>query len=247
MTSLSKIYNDYFASTAVFSYREDERIFRTLFIRAWFVVLLILIATMLIGSLFGIGANEYHYFIMNLILINLIAALGLQLLVGFTGLLSLGHAAFMGVGAYTSALLITNWNCPFILSILFAGLAAAVIGLVVGVPSLRIKGFYLMVATLAFQFVTEYSIIHWDSVTRGIRCIELPVPHVLGISLGKNQSYFVLLFVLAAFLMWGAKNILRSKIGRAFVAIRDNDVSAEIIGIPIFPYKLLSLDRKSVV
>ena len=68
-------------------------------------------------SLFGIGANEYHYFIMNLILINLIAALGLQLLVGFTGLLSLGHAAFMGVGAYTSALLITNWNCPFILSI----------------------------------------------------------------------------------------------------------------------------------
>jgi branched-chain amino acid transport system permease protein len=238
--SLSKIYNDYFASTAVFSYREDERIFRTLFIRAWFVVLLILIATMLIGSLFGIGANEYHYFIMNLILINLIAALGLQLLVGFTGLLSLGHAAFMGVGAYTSALLITNWNCPFILSILLAGLSAAVLGLVVGIPSLRIKGFYLMVATLAFQFVTEYSIIHWDSVTRGIRGIELPVPHVFGMSLGKNQSYFVLLFVLAVFLMWGAKNILRSKIGRAFVAIRDNDVSAEIIGIPIFPYKLLS-------
>jgi len=208
--------------------------------RAWFVVFLILIATMLIGSSFGMGANEYHYFIMNLILINLISALGLQLLVGFTGLLSLGHAAFMGVGAYTSALLVANWNCPFILSILIAGLAAAVLGLVVGVPSLRIKGFYLMVATLAFQFVIEYTIIHWDSVTRGIRGIELPVPHVFGISLGKNQSYFMLLFVLTVFLMWGAKNIVRSKIGRAFVAIRDNDVSAQIIGIPIFPYKLLS-------
>jgi branched-chain amino acid transport system permease protein len=240
VSAFSKIYNDYFASSAVFSYREDERIFRTLFMQAWFVVFLILIAVMLIGSSFGVGANEYHYFIMNLILVNLIAALGLQLLVGFTGLLSLGHAAFMGVGAYTSALLVANWNCPFILSILAAGLVAAGLGIIVGIPSLRIKGFYLMVATLAFQFVIEYTIIHWDSVTRGIRGIELPVPHILGISLGKNQSYFTLLIIVTIFLMWGAKNIVRSKIGRAFVAIRDNDVSAEIIGIPIFPYKLLS-------
>lgn len=240
MRSLSEIYNDYFSSTAVVSYREDERIFRTRFMRAWFILFLFLGAMVFVGSMFGIGANEYHYFIGNLILINLISAIGLQLLVGFTGLLSLGHAAFMGVGAYTSALLVTKWGCPFILSILAAGLVAALLGLIVGIPSLRIKGFYLMVATLAFQFVIEYIIIHWDSVTRGIRGIELPTPHVLGISLEKNQAYFGLLFVLTIFLMWGAKNIIRSKIGRAFIAIRDNDVSAEIIGIPIFPYKLLS-------
>jgi branched-chain amino acid transport system permease protein len=177
---------------------------------------------------------------MNLILINLIAAIGLQLLVGFTGLLSLGHAAFMGVGAYTSALLVTNWGCPFILSILGAGLVAALLGVIVGFPSLRIKGFYLMVATLAFQFVIDYVIIHWEGVTRGIRGIELPAPQVFGISLENNQAFFILLYILAIFLMWGAKNITRSKIGRAFIAIRDNDVSAEIIGIPIFPYKLLS-------
>jgi len=127
VSSLSKIYNDHFSSTAVFSYREDERIFRTLFMRTWFGVFLVLIAIMLIGSSFGVGANEYHYFIMNLILINLIAALGLQILVGFTGLLSLGHAAFMGVGAYTSALLVANWSCPFIPSIFIAGLVAAVL------------------------------------------------------------------------------------------------------------------------
>ena len=114
MKALSEIYNDYFSSTAVFGYHEDERIFRTSFMRTWFVILLILVTLMLLGSMIGIGANEYHYFIMNLILINLIAAIGLQLLVGFTGLLSLGHAAFMGVGAYTSALLVTNWGCPFI-------------------------------------------------------------------------------------------------------------------------------------
>ena len=240
MRMLSQIYNDYFASTAVSGYREDERIFRTRFMRTWFVILLALMALMFLGSMIGIGANEYHYFIMNLILINLIAAIGLQLLIGFTGLLSLGHAAFMGVGAYTSALLVTDWGFPFIISILAAGLVAALLGIIVGFPSLRIKGFYLMVATLAFQFVIEYVIIHWDSVTRGIRGIELPTPHVFGISLQRNQSYFVLLIALTILLMWGAKNITRSKIGRAFIAIRDNDVSAEIIGIPIFPYKLLA-------
>ncbi|MCP4668793.1 MAG: branched-chain amino acid ABC transporter permease, partial [Deltaproteobacteria bacterium] len=240
MRSLSKLYNDYFSSTAVFGYREDERIFRTRFMRAWFVILLILAALVFLGSLFGIGANEYHYFIGNLILINLIAAIGLQILVGFTGLLSLGHAAFLGVGAYTSALLITEFGCPFFLSILIAGLVAALCGIIVGIPSLRIKGFYLMVATLAFQFIIDYIIIHWESVTRGIRGIELPTPHLFGISLGTHQAYFLFLFILAVIFMWGAKNITRSKIGRAFIAIRDNDVSAEIIGISIFRYKLLS-------
>jgi branched-chain amino acid transport system permease protein len=238
--SISQIYSDYFSSTAVYSYREDERIFRTRFKRMWFAILLILVGLSLLGSTFGIGPNEYHYFIGNLILVNLISAIGLNLLVGFTGLLSLGHAAFMGVGAYTSALLVTEFECPFILSLLIAGLMAALFGLIVGIPSLRIKGFYLMVATLAFQFVIEYMIIHWDSLTRGIRGIELPTPHFLGISLEKNQAYFLFLFVLTTILMWGAKNITRSKIGRAFIAIRDNDVSAEIIGISIFRYKLIS-------
>jgi branched-chain amino acid transport system permease protein len=206
----------------------------------WFVILLALVTFTFMGSFFGVGANEYHYFIMNLILVNLIAAIGLNILVGFTGLLSIGHAAFLGVGAYTSALFITELNCPFVLSILAAGLVAAVAGIVVGIPSLRIKGFYLMVATLAFQFVIQYIIIHWDGLTRGIRGIELPTPVILGISLQKNQYYFLFLFVLTTILMWGAKNLTRSKIGRAFVAIRDNDVSAEIIGISIFRYKLLS-------
>jgi len=238
--SLSEFYNSYFASTAVFSYREDERIFRTRFKRAWFTIFLVFIAVMFLGSGFGIGANEYHFFIMNWILINLIAASGLQLLVGFTGLLSLGHAAFLGVGAYTSALLMVTLGCPFILSVVLAGVVASVFGIVVGIPSLRIKGFYLMVATLAFQFVIEYAIIHWDSVTRGIRGFELPTPHIFGISLQEQRSYFVLLFVFVIILMWGAKNLTRSKIGRAFIAIRDNDVSAEIIGISIFRYKLLS-------
>jgi branched-chain amino acid transport system permease protein len=237
--SFSEIYSDYFSSTALFNYREDERIFRTRFKRAWFVIFLGIVGLTNLASLLDIGANEYHYFIMNLILINLIAAIGLQVLIGFTGLLSLGHSAFMGVGAYTSALLITEFGFPFLLSLILAGLVAAVFGVIVGIPSLRIKGFYLMVATLAFQFVIEYVIIHWDKVTRGIRGIELPTPGLFGVSLEKNQGYFLFLFAITVIVMWGAKNITRSKIGRAFIAIRDNDVSAEIIGISIFRYKLL--------
>jgi len=243
--SFSEWYSDVFSSTAVFSYRQDERIFRTRFKRVWFFIFLFLILLSFVLSSFGIGANEYHYFIGNLILVNLIAAMGLNLLVGFTGLLSLGHAAFMGVGAYTSALCITTFGCPFILSVLFAGLMAAFLGLIVGIPSLRIKGFYLMVATLAFQFVIEYLIIHWDNLTRGIRGIELPTPSFLGISLEENRVYFLFLFLMAALLTWGAKNIVRSKIGRAFIAVRDNDVSAEIVGIPIFRYKLISFALSS--
>lgn len=240
MRSLSEIYNSYFASTAVVNYKQDERIFRTKFKQVWFIILVLFVAVVWIGSKFGIGANEYYFYITNLILINLIAAIGLQLLTGFTGLLSLGHAAFMGVGAYTSALLITAFGMPFGLAILAAGLVASLFGIIVGFPSLRIKGFYLMVATLAFQFVIDYVIMHWDSVTRGARGIEMPKPFIFGISLETHTDFFAFLFSVAVIMMWGAKNITRSKIGRAFIAIRDNDVSAEIIGISIFRYKLLS-------
>ena len=234
MKSLSDLYNQYFSSTAIFSHREDERIFRTRFKRSFLVIFLVL------AAFSPVYLDEYNFYILNLVLVNLIGALGLNLLIGFTGLLSLGHAAFLGVGAYTSALLVTHWGVPLFLSIPCAGLVAAGFGLIVGIPSLRIKGFYLMVATLAFQFIIEYTIIHWEGLTRGIRGIELPAPHILGLSLGKHYAYFYFLFLLSAFFMWGLKNLNRSKIGRAFIAIRDNDVSSEIIGIPVFRYKLLA-------
>jgi len=238
--TLSEWYNSIFSSTAVFSHRDDERIFRSRYKRFWFAVFLGIVALMVVASAMGHGANEYHYFILNLILVNLVAVIGLNLLVGFTGLLSLGHAAFMGVGAYTSALLITGAGFPLVLSMICGGLVAAFAGLIVGIPSLRIKGFYLMVATLAFQMVIDYSVIHWESLTRGIRGIEIPTPDFFGIPLSDQKAYFVFLFIITVIMMWGAKNLTRSKIGRAFVAIRDNDISAEIIGIAIFRYKLLS-------
>ncbi len=234
MRPISELYNLYLSSNAVFNYPEDERIFRTRFKRLCFVLFLVLV------GISPLLFNEGHYFILNLVMVNLIGAIGLNLLIGLTGLLSLGHAAFLAVGAYSAALLVTKLGFPLILAILSAGLVAAIFGLLVGVPSLRIKGFYLMVATLAFQFIIDYAIIHWEGLTRGIRGIELPTPVILGLSLERHTAFFFFSFIVAAFLMWGAKNLTRSKIGRAFVAIRDNDVSAEIIGVPVFRYKLLS-------
>ena len=234
MRSFSELYNSYLASNAVFSYSQDERIFRTRFKRMCLAGFFALVA------LSPLVLNDGHYFIVNLVLAYLIAALGLNLLMGVTGLLSLGQAAFVGVGAYTSALLVTGLGLPLALAIPCAGLTAAAAGVIVGVPSLRIKGFYLMVATLAFQFVIDYLIVHWEGLTRGIRGIELPTPVILGIPLASQTRFFFFLFLVAALMIWGARNLLRSKIGRAFVAIRDNDVSAEIIGIPVFRYKLLS-------
>lgn len=234
MTTISRIYNRYLASNAVFSYRQDERILRTRFKR------ICLAAFFALAAVSPLVLNDGHYFILNLVLAHLIGALGLNLLMGITGLLSLGQAAFVGVGAYTSALLVAALGVPLALAIPCAGLTAAAAGVIVGIPSLRIKGFYLMVATLAFQFVIDYLIIHWDSVTRGIRGIELPTPRILGLPLASQTRFFFFVFLVAALMTWGARNLLRSKIGRAFIAIRDNDVSAEIIGIPVFRYKLLS-------
>ncbi len=234
MRSFADAYNALVASNAVFSYRQDERVFRTRFKR------MCLGAFFVLAALSPLVLNDGHYFIVNLVLTYVLAALGLNLLMGITGLLSLGHAAFVAVGAYTSALLVSKAGVPLVLAIPCAGVAAAVAGIVVGIPSLRIKGFYLMVATLAFQFVIDYVIVHWEGLTRGIRGIELPTPVILGVSLASQRRFFFFVFLVAAVMTWGARNLLRSNIGRAFIAIRDNDVSAEIIGIPVFRYKLLS-------
>ncbi|MBW1924805.1 MAG: branched-chain amino acid ABC transporter permease [Deltaproteobacteria bacterium] len=227
-------YNRYFASSSHSSYGEAEGIFPTRFQRFWFVVFAII--TLFIPFV----SNEYALYLLNLWIIEVIAAVGLNLLTGYTGLLSLGHAAFMGVGAYTMALLTTHFNLPILAVLPLCGVTASVFGGLIGVPSLRIKGFYLMVATVAFQFLMDYVLVHWESVTRGIRGIEIPTPVIFGFPLKSNFSFYFFSLAIAAFMVWGAKNLVRSRVGRAFMAVRDNDVSAQIVGIPVFRYKLLS-------
>jgi branched-chain amino acid transport system permease protein len=185
--------------------------------------------------------HEYYLSIFNLVFIAIVGALGLNILVGYTGQISVGHAAFMSVGAYTAANLAVKLDLPFWITLAAGGLMAALIGALVGIPSLRIKGLYLAIATLASQLIIEWVINHTPAISGGAQAsIEVPRPTVLGHHL-KTQGelyYFLLFFAVLAIV--ATLNLVRSRIGRAFVAIRDQDIAAEIIGINIFRYKLLA-------
>jgi branched-chain amino acid transport system permease protein len=185
--------------------------------------------------------HEYYVSILNLILVATVGALGLNILVGYTGQISIGHAAFMSVGAYTAANLATRLDLPFWVTLPAGGLMAAVIGAIVGIPSLRIKGLYLAIATLAGQLIIEWTINRVPWISGGVQAsIEVARPALFGMQLKtQGQLYWFLLFF-AVLAIVGTLNLVRSRIGRAFVAIRDQDIAAEIIGINIFRYKLLA-------
>ncbi len=185
--------------------------------------------------------DEYYLSICNLISVAIVGALGLNILVGYTGQVSIGHGAFMSVGAYTAANLAVRRGAPFWISLPLGGLMAALIGAIVGVPSLRIKGLYLAIATLAGQLIIEWTINHVTWISGGVQAsIEVPRPTVFGNSINTQREmyYFLLVFVVLA--IAGVMNLMRTRVGRAFIAIRDQDIAAEIIGINIFKYKLLA-------
>jgi branched-chain amino acid transport system permease protein len=185
--------------------------------------------------------SEYQLSILNLILIAVVGAVGLNILVGYTGQISIGHGALMSVGAYTAANLITRLHAPFWLALPAGGAMAAAVGAVIGIPSLRIKGLYLAIATLAGQLIIEWTINHVPWISGGVQAsIEVPRPTFLGTQLKTQGQLYLFLLFFAALAIVGAINLTRSRIGRAFVAIRDQDIAAEIIGIDIFRYKLLA-------
>ena len=185
--------------------------------------------------------GEYYLSILNLIFVAIVGALGLNILVGYTGQISIGHGAFMSVGAYTAANLAVNFGLPFWITLPAGGLMAALIGVVVGTPSLRIKGLYLAIATLAGQLIIEWTINHVPAISGGYQAsIQVPRPQLFGFAFdSQSRLYFFLLFF-AVIAIVATLNLVRSRIGRAFVAVRDQDIAAEIIGINIFRYKLLS-------
>jgi len=185
--------------------------------------------------------HEYFLSVANLVWIAVIGALGLNILVGYTGQVSIGHGAFMSVGAYTAANLANRLGSPWPVNLLAGGLMAALIGAIVGIPSLRIKGLYLAIATLAGQLIIEWTINHVTFISGGVQAsIEVARPRLGPMVLDTQRAmyYFLLVFVVLAIV--GTMNLMRSRIGRAFIAIRDQDIAAEIIGINIFRYKLLA-------
>jgi branched-chain amino acid transport system permease protein len=220
------------------SYESDSRIFETP-VGLWSCV-----AFLAIVLAWPLVATSYQLDLLSRIGIAVIGAVGLNILTGFAGQISIGHAAFIAVGAYTAANL-TALGWPVVATVPGAGLAAAAVGMVFGVPSLRLKGLYLAMATLAAHFIIEFVIIRWRSVTGGTDGIVLDTPGLFGFEFDSAARIFYLTYAVAIAAVLFARNLFRTRVGRAFVAIRDRDISAEVMGIPLFGYKLLAFGVSS--
>jgi branched-chain amino acid transport system permease protein len=181
--------------------------------------------------------NAYLVFMATLVAINVIATTGLNITVGYAGLLSIGHSAFIGVGAYVGALMSIHLGTPLIVNVAAGGAAAFLVGLVFAAPSLRIKGVYLAIATLAAQYTLYFVFQQWTAVTGGDRGLSVPRVDVFGF--GDTGFYYVVIG-LAALLCVAARNLFRTRVGRAFIALRERDYAAEVLGINVVRYKLLA-------
>ena len=183
--------------------------------------------------------DEYWLAQLTFVLIYSVVGLGLMLLAGFTGLFSIGHAAFLGVGAYTEAVLAAQ-GWPFALSLAMAAGLSAAVGAVVGLPALRVKGIYLGIATLAFGFIVEEGLARWESVTGGNAGKHVEAIQLLGWKADSEVGFYAVCLVVTVLCTLAVVNLLRAPTGRAFVAIRDSEISAQSMGIHLARYKTLS-------
>jgi branched-chain amino acid transport system permease protein len=210
------------------------QVFQTIWVKFWIAIFVVALLTL---PLWG---DPYLVYMTNISGIAIVAALGLNILTGLTGQISLGHAAFVALGAYTSAILATKAGLPFWVTIPSSGLVAALFGVFLGFPCLRLKGLYLAMATMSFGVVVEYMVTHMESVTMGVRGISVSPPSIFGYALSDPGKLFYLIVVVVGVLIIAAKNLARTRVGRAFVAIRDRDVAAEVIGVNLTKYKVMA-------
>jgi len=219
--------------TRNYSYAEDMAVVRTKTQWVLFIGFLIL----LFAAPLYLGNSWLNK--INLMGITLVAAIGLNILIGYCGQLSIGHAGFIAVGAYTSALLSGKLGLPFPVALISSGLMAGSIGIIFGMPSVRVKGFYLAITTIASQFIILYVLRHW-AYAGGSYGLTVPYPSIGGFVFNSQARQFYLIIGIAALCVFFAKNIARTRAGRAFIAVRDNDLAAEVMGVNLFYYKLLA-------
>jgi branched-chain amino acid transport system permease protein len=192
-----------------------------------------------LAALAPLGVGGYGVYVLTLTEIFAIVALGLNLLTGYAGQISLCHAAFFGVGAYATALLTQKAGVPFLLSLLAGGVFTAAIGALAAVPAMRLKSLYLAIATLGLGVVLQKIIFEWRSLTNGGGGLALPAPSIAGVQLGATGFYYVtLLFLLLG--LWGAWNVSRGRTGRALLMIKESEIAAAALGIPAARYKVIA-------
>ncbi|MEW6674074.1 MAG: branched-chain amino acid ABC transporter permease [Thermodesulfobacteriota bacterium] len=230
------------------NYAQDHGWWQTRFIKAKMILLFLVL-------FFGIPwvADAYWLSVCNQVGYTILGALGVQLLIGFCGQVTLGHAAFLAVGAYTSTLLILefpwpkflmDWGLAYPISILIAAVMAGIFCVLFGLPSARVKGFYLILTTMAAQFIiVDFVITQYVSQIGGRgQAFSLP-PGTIKVgpwAIDSDLKVYYMMIVLVILCVTIVINLLRSRVGRAWVAIRDNDISAEVMGINIVNYKLLA-------
>jgi branched-chain amino acid transport system permease protein len=220
-------------------YYEDIQLFTSGVILFWSVSFLIFLFTL------PLWAENYYLFLLNLIMVHVILAVGLNILVGYTGQISLGHAGFFAIGAYATVFLISHFHLPFIIALPVAGLIAAFFGFLLGLPALRLEGPYLAIATLGFGLAIMHIIGRWD-IFGGRMGMQAPpldfgIPQIgLSIILDSDIKMYYLILTIAILMVVGAINLMKTRIGRAFVAIRDSDIAAEVMGVNLTIYKTLA-------
>lgn len=214
-------------------YYEDVQLFTSGVVIFWFCILVVFLAV------FPLLFKNYYVYVANYMAINIIVVVGLNLLVGYTGQISLGHAGFFAIGAYATIVLMTNAHFPFLLALAAAGVISAVFGFLLGLPALRLEGPYLAIATLGFgltitQIIGKIKIL---GERQGLHAPELTIGPW---HLNTDKDFYYLLIPLTLLLILAARNIVKTKVGRAFVAIRDADIAAETMGVNLTLYKTLA-------
>ncbi len=213
------------------TYAAEEQLWDSPAARGWMLAFIVILAG------FPFIATDYMVAIACIIGIHVIATMGLNITTGNTGLISLAHAAFLGVGAYSVAWL-SKQGVPFYLALPLAGLTAAAIGVITGLPSLRVKGLYLAIATLASHFVLTFIFREWRPVTGGFGGTNVVAPSLFDIDLGGDRRMYYLIAICALIVGVATRNLFRTHIGRALIAVRDRDISAAVLGVNLLKAKL---------
>lgn len=183
--------------------------------------------------------GSYYNYLWSLCLINIIVAVGLNLLTGNAGQISLCHSSFMAIGAYTSTYLLTKVSLSFWLALPLGGVVAALFGLALGFPALRLRGFYLAVVTLGFLEMSTLFITELPSITGGVRGVSSPRPSLFGFSLSSDLSFFYVVFAVTLATIWLAYSLVHSPTGRALNAIRNSEAAAQTLAVPLARIKLV--------
>ena len=215
------------------SYEQDIRLFRDRVDAFWYGLLALLVVSL------PFVIDEYYVGETSWVFIYALCGLSLMVLVGYTGLVSLGHAAFLGIGAYAHAYFLQQ-GLPWIAAMTLAVLITTAAGFVVGLPALRMTGIYLAIATLAFAVIIQEVFTRWESVTHGFAGMPVDKPTIFGVPFHDEGSFYYLCLFFLALVLWMTRNLLRSPTGRAWIAIRDSEIAAQSMGVNLAIYKSIA-------